>query len=351
MEQPAHSKGARMKLSASNRARLVRIVGRFSGTPIVMLGDLVADEFVYGQIARVSREAPVLILKQREKQVLPGGGANAANNLADLGARVILAGAAGEDEAGESLLRHFAVKGVETGMVVRPKEYRTPTKSRLLGAIGHGRPQQIVRVDREPAAPLDPRLRRRLTEAAAGQLAQGAAVLVSDYGYGATSPREIDWLRRGREGGTGQCQPITLDSRYHLRRYACVTAATPNEQEMEHAFKVEIGDQIEILNHLAGYVLSRQRFQALLVTRGREGMVLYEPGHAPQILGIFGSDQVADVTGAGDTVIAVFTAALAAGAGFLDAARLANCAGGLVVMKSGTATVSGRELVEAIRNA
>ena len=340
-----------MKLGASERARLVRIIRRFSGTPIVMLGDLVADEFVFGQIARVSREAPVLILKEREKQIVPGGGANAANNLADLGARVILLGAAGDDEAGQALLRYFESKGVETGMVMRPKAYRTPTKSRVLGAIGHGRPQQIVRVDREPAAPLEKGLRRRLTEAAAGHMAQAAAVLVSDYGYGATGPREIDRLRRRRDGRTGREVPITLDSRHHLRSYARVTAATPNEQEMEQVFGAEIGDRLRVLDRLAGQVLRRQRFEALLVTRGREGMILYEPGQAPQALGIFGSDQVADVTGAGDTVIAVFTAALAVGAGFLDAARLANCAGGLVVMKSGTATTTACELTEAVRNA
>ncbi|HXJ92124.1 MAG TPA: PfkB family carbohydrate kinase [Terriglobia bacterium] len=340
-----------MKLNAADRARLVRIVGCFRGAAIVVLGDLVADEFVYGQIARVSREAPVLILKQREKQILPGGGANAANNLADLGVQVTLVGAAGEDEAGEALLRYFAEKGVETEPVLRPKEYRTPTKSRVLGAIGHGRPQQIVRVDREPAAPLPAGLRRRLTQAASTELARSSAVLVSDYGYGATSAREIDWLQRRGDGRAKQCPPITLDSRYDLRSYAGVTAATPNEQEIEQAFGAEIGDRIEALNRLAGQVLKRQRFQALLVTRGREGMMLYEPGRAPEALSIFGSDQVADVTGAGDTVIAVFTAALAVGAGFLDAARLANCAGGLVVMKSGTATVTASELAEAIRNA
>jgi len=339
-----------MKLSASDRSRLARIIGRFSGTAIVMLGDLVADEFVYGQIARVSREAPVLILRQRDKQVLPGGGANAANNLVDLGVRVILVGAAGEDEAGGALLRYFSAKGVEIGTVMRPKGYRTPTKSRILGALGHGRPQQIVRVDREPAVPLEAAVRRCLTAAAARYLEQAAAVLVSDYGYGATSPRETDWLRR-RDGRTGRPAPVTLDSRYELRSYTQLTAATPNEQEMEQAFGTQIGDRIELLDRLAGQVLKRQRFQALLVTRGREGMILYEPDRAPHALGIFGSDQVADVTGAGDTVIAVFTAALAVGAGFLDAARLANCAGGLVVMKSGTATTTARELAEAVRNA
>lgn len=350
MEQTPHSTESRMRLRASDRARLLRIIGRFSGTPIVMLGDLVADEFVYGQIARVSREAPVLILKEREKQILPGGGANAANNLVDLYVRVILVAAAGEDEAGEALLRYFSTKGVELGTVARPKEYRTPTKSRILGALGHGRPQQIVRVDREPQVPLEARTRRNLTTTAAAHLTQAAAVLVSDYGYGATGPREIEWLRRRRDGVTGRPAPVALDSRYNLRGYAHVTTATPNEQEIEQAFGTEIGDRLEVLHRLADQVLRRQHLQALLVTRGREGMMLYEPDGTPQVLGIFGSDQVADVTGAGDTVIAVFTAALAVGASFLDAARLANCAGGLVVMKSGTATVTVPELMEAIRN-
>ncbi|HEY6290527.1 MAG TPA: PfkB family carbohydrate kinase [Terriglobia bacterium] len=340
-----------MNLRAADRARLTRVVGRLGGKPIVLLGDLVADEFVYGEIARVSREAPVLILKEREKRIVPGGGANAANNLADLGVRLTLLGAAGEDEAGDALVAYFKAKGVAVEGVVRPRGYRTPTKSRLLGSLGHGRPQQIVRVDREPLGPLDARLRRSLTASAARSLPQAAALLVSDYGYGATGPSEVDWLRRRRDGRSAHHPPITLDSRYRLRSYKGVTAATPNEPEMEQAFGPPVGDRLEVLDRMAASLLKRQRFEALVVTRGREGMVLYEPGEARQSLGIFGSDQVADVTGAGDTVVAVFTAALAAGADFLDAARLANCAGGMVVMKSGTATVTSRELREAIKNA
>jgi len=340
-----------MNLRAADRTRLVGVVERLAGKPIVLLGDLVADEFVYGEIDRISREAPVLILKEREKRIVPGGGANAANNLVDLGVRLTLVGAAGEDEAGEALLGCFKAKGLAADSVVRPKGYRTPTKSRLLGSLGHGRPQQIVRVDREPRAPLDARLRRSLTVRAVRSLEQSAAILISDYGYGATGPREVEWLRRRRDGYRGRRPPITLDSRYQLRRYRDVTAATPNEPEMEHAFGARVGHQLEVLDRMAASVLKRQRFEALVVTRGRDGMVLYQPGRIRQMLGIFGSDQVADVTGAGDTVIAVFTAALAAGADFLDAARLANCAGGLVVMKSGTATVTAKELREAIQNA
>jgi rfaE bifunctional protein kinase chain/domain len=339
-----------MQLRAGDRSRLARLVERFAGASMVLLGDLVADEFVHGEIVRVSREAPVLIVKERERRVLPGGGANAANNLADLGVRLTLLGAAGEDENGEALLSHFRARGVNVEGVLRPKGYRTPAKSRILGAIGHGRAQQIVRVDREPSAPLEAKLRRRLTSSAGRLLDRAAALLVSDYGYGATGPREVDWLRRTHPAGSGGV-PLTLDSRHHLRQYTAVTAATPNEQEIEQAFGTAITDKIETLHRLASRILARQRFGALLITRGAAGMILYQAGTEPQMLRIFGSTDAVDVTGAGDTVIAVFTAALGVGASFLDAARLANCAGGLVVMKSGTATVTGAELTQAIRNA
>ncbi|HEV3275640.1 MAG TPA: PfkB family carbohydrate kinase [Terriglobia bacterium] len=338
-----------MQLRAADRARLLRITARFAGASLVVLGDLVADEFVHGQIARISREAPVLIVKERERRIVPGGGANAANNLADLGVRIRLLGAAGEDETGEALVDYFRAKGVGVEDVLRPKGYRTPTKSRILGALGHGRAQQIVRLDREPAQPLGPSLRRQLTAAAARLLDQAAALLVSDYGYGSTSAREVEWLKRARPAGSRRA-PLTLDSRYHLRQYAGVAAATPNEQEIEQAFGASVGEQVGVLHRLAARIMARQRFEALLVTRGAQGMILYQAGNRPQSLGLFGSAEAVDVTGAGDTVIAIFTAALGVGASFLDAARLANCAGGLVVMKSGTATVTASELAQAIRN-
>ncbi|PYU89529.1 MAG: hypothetical protein DMG25_18770 [Acidobacteria bacterium] len=145
--------------------------------------------------------------------------------------------------------------------------------------------------------------------------------------------------------------PVTVDSRYDVLSYTGVTAATPNEPEIEAAFGQPIGDNLELLDRLGMKMLRRQSLQALVITRGREGMVVFEPHQKPRRLPIFGSDQVADVTGAGDTVVAAFTLALAAGASFVHAAMLANCAGGLVVMKSGTATVARRELEEALRNA
>jgi rfaE bifunctional protein kinase chain/domain len=337
-----------MKMTASDRATLLAILDRFSDQRIVLLGDLVADEFVYGEIARVSREAPVLILKQREKQIVPGGGANAANNLADLGAEVLPVGTAGEDEAGEALIRYFRQKDVPTRHILRLRGYPTPTKSRILGGLAHWQRQQIVRVDREPTQPLARPLRRRLSKKVAPLLRAASALLVSDYGYGSTDAQEVEFLRRRV---IRRSLPVTVDSRFDLLSYSRVTAATPNEPELEEAFGQKIGNDLELLHRLGRKLLRRQSLQALLVTRGRDGMVLFEPGREPRHMPIFGSDQAVDVTGAGDTVIAVFTLALAAGGSFFDAAQLANCAAGLVVMKRGTATVTSRELKEAIRNA
>jgi D-glycero-beta-D-manno-heptose-7-phosphate kinase len=338
-----------MKISASDRAALLGIIERFPDQRIVLVGDLVADEFIHGEIARVSREAPVLILKQRSKQIVPGGGANAASNLADLGAEVTPVGVVGADEAGEALLRCLREKGVSTQRILRRRGYQTPTKSRVLGVLSHGHPQQIVRVDREPEK-LTLETRRRLSEKALGALACASALLVSDYGYGSTGAAEVDWLRR-RSRSARRGLVITVDSRYDVSSYRGATAATPNEPEIEAAFGQRIGGDLALLHRLGKRMLRRQALGALLVTRGREGMILFEPGVTPRHLPIFGSDQVADVTGAGDTVIAAFTLALAAGASALHAAMLANCAGGLVVMKSGTATVHRAELEEAIRNA
>ncbi len=337
-----------MKITASDRSALLSVIESFASREVVLLGDLVADEFIYGEIARVSREAPVLILKQRENQVVPGGGANAANNLADLGARVIPAGVVGDDEAGEALLRYFRQKKIPTRLILREAGYVTPTKSRILGGLLHWQRQQIVRVDREPSRPLGKELRRRLSARVAPLLRRASALLISDYGYGTTGPEELLFLRRRAKRPS---LPVTVDSRFDLPSYSQATAATPNEPEIEAACHCKIGNDRDLLHRLGRRILNKQALQALLVTRGRDGMVLFEPRREPRHLPIFGSDQAVDVTGAGDTVIAAFTLALAAGASFYHAAQLANCAGGLVVMKRGTATVTDRDLREAIRNA
>jgi rfaE bifunctional protein kinase chain/domain len=337
-----------MKISSLDRPALLSIVDAFPRQQVVMVGDLVADEFVFGDIARVSREAPVLILKQRERRILPGGGANAVNNLADLEARVIPVGVVGDDEAGSGLLTYFQKKNVTTSYILIRYGHVTPTKSRILGGLAHWQQQQIVRVDREPDRPLDRQTRRQLRARATSLLPKASALLISDYGYGSTDAREVAVLRRAT---ARRRLPATVDSRFDLLSYSHLTAATPNEPEIEEALGQKIGADLDLLKRLGRRLLRRMALEALLVTRGRDGMVLFEPGREPMEIPVFGSDVAVDVTGAGDTVIAVFTLALAAGARFLHAAQLANCAGGLVVMKRGTATVSRRELREAIRNA
>jgi rfaE bifunctional protein kinase chain/domain len=337
-----------MNLLPSDRSALLSLVERFSRQRVILWGDLVADEFIHGEIARVSREAPVLILKERERHIVPGGGANAAANLADLGARVEVAGVVGDDQAGEELLGCLEQKGIQTADVRRVKGHCTPTKSRVLGGLAHWQRQQIVRIDREPVRPPSPAVRRALAKRVARALGQASALLVSDYGYGSSTASELEFLHGRRKHWP---LPVTVDSRFDLLTYSGVTAATPNEPEVEEAFHQRIGDNLGVLHRLGRRLLQRQRYQALLVTRGRDGMVLFEPGRRPNHLPVFGSDQAVDVTGAGDTVIAAFTLALAAGASFRHAAQLANCAAGLVVMKRGTATTTATELKEAIRNA
>jgi rfaE bifunctional protein kinase chain/domain len=324
---------------------LRKIVESFPKITVTVLGDLVADEFVFGEISRVSREAPVLILKHRERTVVPGGAANAANNLADLGVNVLPVGIVGDDEPGRMLLKYFRHKRIAVSGLLKDKSYTTVTKTRILAGMTHTARQQVVRIDREPEEPPNPHLTRELYLAARNYARASDALLVSDYGYGAATPALVNALQTKGKLGT---VPIIVDSRYRMLQYAGVTAATPNEPEVEERLGIRIGQDWDKLIAAGEQVMAHMKLQALLITRGRDGMVAFDRKHQPVDIPIFGSDQVADVTGAGDTVIAAFTAALAAGATTEEAAQLANYAGGLVVMKRGTATVTQDELLHAI---
>ena len=333
---------------AADLARLIAVVEQFSRQTILLLGDFVADEFVSGEISRVSREAPVLILQHRETQTLPGGGANAANNLADLGARVRPVAALGDDAAGEALTEYFRRKGTETSGLVRVRDWVTPTKSRFLAGWAHTARQQVLRVDREPQGDLPKQAAETLIRKARERLKGASGVVVSDYGYGSATPG----LLRAIRGRTRWAAPVALDSRYRLHEYAGLglAAATPNEAEIEAAHHEEVGTDCARLESLARRTMTRLGIPALVVTRGRDGMMVFERGRRAQSLAVFGSDQAVDVTGAGDTVIAAFSLALASGATLIEAAHIANYAGGIVVMKRGTASVTREELIRAIRS-
>jgi len=334
-----------MSRHPSENDRLIKIVESFPKVTITVVGDLVADEFIYGEIARVSREAPVLILKHRERTVVPGGGANAIYNLADLGVNVLPVGIVGEDEPGRLLIRSFRHKHIGVSGVLKDKQYTTVTKTRILAGMTHSPRQQVVRLDREPQEEPGPHLTRELVLAARNYLRASDALLISDYGYGAASPKIFNSIR---EKVGLAALPVTLDSRYRMLDYSGVTAATPNEPEIEEALGVRIGQDWPKLVDAGEQVMTRMKLRSLIITRGRDGMVAFDKRHKPVDIPIHGSDEIADVTGAGDTVIATFTAALACGATTEEAAHLANYAGGIVVMKRGTATISQQELLHAL---
>lgn len=326
---------------------LAEYVERFSSKAIALLGDFVADEFQFGDISRVSREAPVLILKHREKQLMPGGGANAANNFAALGARVRPITAVGDDSAGGALVAYFKAKHVDVSGIIRVKNWTTPTKTRFIAGWPHTVGQQVLRVDQEPLSPLPEEVRTKLKRLLLAKIRSADALAVSDYGFGVATPA----LVREARSTARPALPITLDARYQLAAYAKsgITFATPNEAELEALHHTSIGENVEELARCARSTLSSMKMRALLVTRGRDGMALFEPKDRFVSLPVHGSNQAVDVTGAGDTVLAAYTLGVASGASPLEAAHIANIAGGLVVMKRGTATVSREELLQAIR--
>jgi D-glycero-beta-D-manno-heptose-7-phosphate kinase len=325
------------------RDRLLHVLDQFGSRRLAVAGDLIADQFLYGQISRVSREAPVLVLQYCDLVRVPGGAANAANNLLDLGCRVVVIGAVGLDAAGNDLVSALEDKGADIRYLAQVRSYSTPVKTRILAGAHHSSPQQVVRVDRESNLTEGWRIPWTKLRRTCHNL---NGVIISDYGYGTVPPPIIhEFKHLGRRGGI----PLVVDSRFRMAEYQGVTSMTPNITELEAATGISIAGNQPLLNRVARRVVRRQNLGSLLVTQGRFGMSLFQPNRAAVHIPIFGTDEVADVTGAGDTVIAVYTLALSCGATLEEAARLANYAGGIVVMKRGTATVHREELSSAIR--
>jgi D-glycero-beta-D-manno-heptose-7-phosphate kinase len=327
--------------------RLLGLVAGMAGQRVAMLVDLVADRFISGTPKRISREAPVLILRYEGERLAPGGGANAVANVAALGGVPLPVGVVGDDANGRELVAALAELGVETGGIRLRAGYRTPTKVRIVAGGRHAIKQQIVRYDVEDTLVLAAGERAELLAPLARWAADPATpprvAILSDYGYGAVDPALVPAVRRALGDG---CRLIG-DSRYRLGELAGLDGATPNEEEADALLGEPLdGEPARIA---AGGAALRRRLgtRFLLVTRGSRGMSLFEEG-AVAHLPVHGTDQVADVTGAGDTVIGTFALALAAGATPLEAALLADYAGGVVVMKMGTATLSPDELRAAV---
>lgn len=329
-----------------SRSRLLQLTEAMKGKLVVVYGDIVADRFIYGTPKRISREAPVLILRQYRDDVLLGGAGNAIHNIRSLGARPVPVSVLGNDSAANTLVAHLGEQGIDCNGILRTDRYNTPTKVRILGGMPHSSRQQIVRYDIEDKFVMNDDEATQFASILCERIATCDAALISDYGYGVVRPQVVAELTKRKEG-----KAITLDSRYDLLSYPGVTAATPNEEEAAAAAGTSLWNgEEEKIGDVARKLQQGLASDAVLITRGSRGMALLErDAEEPLLIPVSGTDQVADVTGAGDTVIATFTLALAAGGSFAEAAKLANYAGGIVVMKMGTATVSNDELAHAIQ--
>lgn len=326
---------------------LCRRVDAFAGLRIAVWGDLILDEYLYGRTRRISREAPVLILSYRDREFALGGAGNAVQNLKALGAAPVPVGVLGRDEAGDRAVGLIESLGVSPRRIIRDTAYATPLKTRILAGEENTRPQQILRIDRDCGAPDSPAFERRLRAALAACVPSCRALLVSDYHYETVRPDVylalLPGWRRARI-------PVAVDSRFRLLRFAGATVATPNESEAEQALAAALPGEDPGLSAAGRELLRRLRSEAVVITRGCRGMALFERRRAPFHLPVHGPTDIVDVTGAGDTVISVFTLALAAGASCREAAVLANRAAGVVVMKKGAATLTPDELKQAIRS-
>lgn len=307
----------------------------FADRRVVIAGDAVADQFLLGTIERISREAPVFILRHDETTTLPGGAANAAANVASLGGHPILIGVTGRDDHGEKLRASLAEAGVGCEMLVSSDNVTTTTKTRVLAGQYYASRQQVVRIDYEKRGELGVDVRHQLRANLMTAAEDADAIIVSDYNYGVA---DIELFTTAREIARRRDIPLLIDSRFRLGDFAGATTATPNSDEVEQVLGKQFSaEDCDGLRKQLG-------LESMLVTCGNKGVLLTERNQPPLAIKAVGSDVPVDVTGAGDTVIAAFALSLAAGLSCADAARMANHAGGIVVMKKGTATVSIEEL-------
>lgn len=316
-----------------------KIRQEFPEKTIAIVGDLVADQFLHGTINRVSREAPVFILRHDRTDTLAGGAANAAVNVAALGARAVITGLVGEDENGGKLLAALGRSGVDCDHIVAAGEIQTTTKVRVLAGQHYAPRQQVIRIDYENRAGISAGLREKIGQNLLSAAAAADALIISDYNYG-VADRELG--RLARRIAAEKNIPLLVDSRFGLKNFPAATTATPNQDEVEQLLGADFSpdDCVRLCAELD--------YQALLVTRGNEGMLLIERDRPPLRLDAVGSKEPLDVTGAGDTVIAVYALGLACGLSFAESAGIANHAGGIVVMKKGTAAATPDELIASL---
>ncbi|MGZ3682015.1 MAG: bifunctional heptose 7-phosphate kinase/heptose 1-phosphate adenyltransferase [Ktedonobacterales bacterium] len=326
------------------RQRLQSLVERFAGKRIVIVGDMVADEYIIGRPERISREAPVLVLTHHDGYTVPGGATNPGVNARTLGAEVFLAGVIGDDAAGERLRQRLAAYGVRMEGIFSEPGRPTSTKTRVLAGGTQLVQQQIVRVDRIDGSDLGDDCLRNIIEYLREIIPTVDALIISDYENGVINQAIIEAsLPLARDLG----KVVTVDSHGDLVRFHGATALTPNQPEAEATLGMRITD-VASLERAGARLLEETAAGGVLITRGSEGMSLFERGKAPVHIPASNLTEVYDPTGAGDTVAATFTLALTAGATMREAAVLSNIAAGLVVRRIGCATNTPEELAAAV---
>jgi rfaE bifunctional protein kinase chain/domain len=320
------------------------VLKKFKNKRILVIGDFILDEYLYGETERISREAPVLILKYTNSVYLAGGGANPVMNIKDLGAVPIPISIVGPDSYSEILLKILYDKKIDTSNILIDNNFVLPIKTRIMAGSVHTVKQQIVRVDRYYE---NVNLEKRSDEIISRidsllKIADG--ILVSDYDGGLINKKIINHINQIAKKG----MIVVVDSRYSLKFFRNITTGTPNETEAGPIAGIEKYDEknIEIICKKLKKIL---KSKGMMVTRGSKGMIVYEKNKLYKIEP-YGSDEIVDVSGAGDTVASIVTLALSCGLDIKDAAFLANIGGGLVVLKRGVATVTQEELKRALKN-
>lgn len=319
--------------------QLNSLIHRFDQHRILVVGDLTLDEFLTGQVERISREAPVLIIRHEQTQQVPGGGANAVYNFAKLGAEIIAVGLVGDDDQGQALKSILAAAGVNTSGIFTDPARPTVTKTRIAGHARQSVTQQIVRVDRKSDTPPSEALQGQLAEFISNHIAEVDAVVCSDYGEGVMMPPVITAALKHNL--------VVVDAQKSLHHYQGATIFTPNLPEAELAVGYPITDNLAAA---AGDLLKLTNAQQVLITCGEDGMSLFGRDGTTEHIPAFNRTQVFDVTGAGDTVVAGLTLALIGGASFWQAAVLGNLAASIVVRQFGTTTTSQAEMLTALEH-
>lgn len=325
-------------------ATLSRLTRGFAETRVLVVGDLIADEFLTGQVGRISREAPVLILYHQQTDVVPGGAANAAANMASLGCQVQVIGLFGDDPSGAALAKSLNDRGIDTSGVVVDPSRPTTTKTRISASSQQSVTQQIVRVDRESREPITPEIEARVFASLEEKIPLVDGVLISEYGNGLLTPGVI---ARILEVAKAHGKLVTVDAQCDLRTFPGVAAVTPNQPEAETNVGFAITDEAS-LREAGRILLAETGAQNVLITRGAHGIALFEASGRLSQVPAFNRTEVFDVTGAGDTVVGTLTLALAGGASPLEATLLANLAASVVVRRFGTATTTVAELSDAL---